>query len=70
MDVEQRVREAIEAHDETRQSMFGGSGFSDWLIENGTVYVATTDHDNEPKLIAMPVAEFLAQWEVAEEDEE
>ena len=45
-DTERRVREAIEAHDEYRRDFNGGCGFSQYRIENGTVYMATTDHDN------------------------
>lgn len=69
-DTAERVREAIAAHDETRQVMFGGCGFSQYRIENGTVYLATTDHDNEPELVILPVAEFLAQWEVADDEDD
>lgn len=69
-DIEQRVRDAIEAHNEIRRDMHGGCGWSQHRIDGGTVYLATTDHDNEPELVILPVAEFLAQWEAADDDED
>jgi hypothetical protein len=68
--LEQRVREAIESRDEIRQDLHGGCGWSQWRLQDGVVYVATTSHDNEPQLVVLPVSEFLAQWEVRDDDED
>jgi hypothetical protein len=65
------IDQIVEAMDEGRYAVQGGYPSQYSIIDN-VVYMATVDHDDAPKLIILPIRDFIMEysWAVGEEDGE
>lgn len=65
--VDERVREAVVAHDSAMALSWGGFFDSAWIVDGGRVLMATLTHDGQPELVVLPVDRFLAEYAIKDE---